>query len=72
MKLKLEFVSKAPKLAKDSEVILIKDETSKNKIARTINKSIFNKKLFLEKKFYIQNANDKTYIFVNLLSRAKY
>ena len=29
MKLKLEFVSKVPKLAKENEVILIKDETSK-------------------------------------------
>ena len=67
MKLKLEFVSKVPKLAKENEVILIKGETSKNKIAGNINKSIFNNKLFLEKKFYIQNANDKTYIFVNCM-----
>ena len=68
MKLKLEFVSKVPKLAKDNEIILIKDKTSKNKIVGTINKSIFNNKLFQEKKFYIQNANNKTYIFVNCMN----
>ena len=67
MKLKLEFVSKVPKLAKDNEVILIKDNTFKNKIAGTINKSIFKNKLFLQNKFYIHSANNKTYIFVNCM-----
>ncbi len=65
MKLKLDFVNKVPKVAKDSQVILIKDKTTQNKIVKSLNKSIFANKLFLEKKFLIQNLNDKIYIFVN-------
>ena len=51
MKLKLDFVNKVPKVAKDSQVILIKDKTTQNKIVKSLNKSIFANKLFLEKKF---------------------
>ena len=65
MKLKLDFVNKVPKVAKDSQVILIKDKTTQNKIVKSLNKSIFANKLFLEKKFLIQNLSDKIYIFVN-------
>ena len=65
MKLKLDFVNKVPKVAKDSQVILIKDKTTQNKIVKSLNKSIFANKLFVERKFLIQNINDKTYIFVN-------
>ena len=61
MKLKLDFVTKAPKVAIDSEVILIKDKLTKKKI----HKSLFANKLFLEKKFFIKNVNEKNYIFVN-------
>ena len=32
MKLKLDFVTKVPKVAKDNQVILIKDKTNQNKI----------------------------------------
>ena len=65
MKLKLDFVTRAPKVAKDNQVILIKDKTTQNKIVKSLNKSLFANKLFLERKFLIQNLNDKTYIFVN-------
>ena len=65
MKLKLDFVTKVPKVAKDNEVILIKDKTTQNKVVKSLNKSLFANKLFLETKFLIQNLNNKTYIFVN-------
>ena len=41
MKLKLDFVTKVPKVAKDNEVILLKDKTTKNKILKSLNKSLF-------------------------------
>ena len=59
MKLKLDFVTKVPKVAKDNHIILIKDKTTQNKIVKPLNKSIFANKLFLERKFLIQNINDK-------------
>ncbi len=65
MKLKLDFVTKAPKVAKDIEIILLKDKSNKQKIIKFSNKSLFSNKLFLEKKFLIQNIAEKTYIFVN-------
>ncbi len=68
MKLKLEFVTKAPKAANDNEVILLKDKKKKNRITKNLNNSIFTNKLFLEKKFLIQNINSKTYIFVNCIN----
>ena len=57
MKLKLDFVTKVPKVAKDNEVILLKDKTTKNKIVKSLNKSLFANKLFLEKK--ISNSKYK-------------
>ena len=65
MKLKLDFVTKVPKVAKENHIILIKDKTTQNKIVKSLNKSIFDNKLFLERKFLIQNLKDKIYIFVN-------
>ncbi len=65
MKLKLNFVTKVPKVGKDNEVILLNNKTTQNKIVKSLNKSIFSNKLFLERKFLIQNINDKIYIFVN-------
>ena len=67
MKLKLEFVAKAPKVAIDNEVILLKDKNIKNRVAQFTNKSLFNNKLFLEKKLLAQNINGKNYIFVNCI-----
>ena len=67
MKLKLDFVSKQPKVFKDNEVILIKSQTSKNKIVKSLNKFVFKNNLFTEKKFLIKNSKDKNYIFVNCM-----
>ena len=47
MKLKLDFVDKVPKVAKDIQVILLNNKTTQNKIAKSLNKSIFSNKLFL-------------------------
>ncbi|MDC3043708.1 leucyl aminopeptidase [Candidatus Pelagibacter sp.] len=68
MKLNLEFTSKVPKVAKDHEIILLKDKNSKNKILKSLNKSLFTNKIFLEKKFITKNINDKTYIFINCIN----
>ena len=65
MKLKLDFVTKLPKLAKDNEVILLKDKSIKNKELIYLNKSLFSDKLFIEKKFLIKNKSEKNYILVN-------
>ena len=51
----LEFVVKVPKVASDSEVILLKDKTAKNKLVKSLIKSLFNNKLFLERKIVTQN-----------------
>ena len=67
MKLKLHFINKVPKEARDNEIILVKDKSSKYKILKSINKSLFNNKLFLEKKFLVQNIKEKNYIIVNCL-----
>ncbi len=67
MKLKLDFVNKVPKVAKDNQVILLKDKATQNKILKSLNNSIFANKLFLERKFLVQNINDKIYIFVNCM-----
>ena len=65
MKLKLDFITKVPKVAKDNQVILLKDKSTQNKIVKSLNKSLFANQLFLERKLLIQNINYKTYIFVN-------
>ena len=71
MKLKLDFVNKVPKEAKDNEIILVKDKATKNKILKLLNKSLFANKLFIEKKFFTQNIKDKNYIFVNCMNCKK-
>ncbi len=67
MKLKLEFVAKVPKVAIENEVILLINKNIKNKTAKFLNKSLFNNKLFLEKKLFLQNINGKNFIFVNCI-----
>ncbi len=67
MKLKLDFVTKAPKVAIDNEIILLKDKIIRNKNLKSLNNSIFTNKLFLENKFFVQNINNKTFIFVNCM-----
>ena len=65
MKLKLDFTNKVPKVAKDNEIILVKDKATKNNLLKSLKKSLFSNKLFLDKKFFVQNIKDKNYIFVN-------
>ncbi len=65
MKLKLDFKIKVPKVAEENEVILLKDKTNGNKLLKFFNKSLFNNKLFLERKILAKNINNKTYIIVN-------
>ena len=67
MKLKLEFVTKVPKVAKDNEIILLNDKKNKNKILKSLNKSLFTNKLFQERKFLTKYIDDKNYIFVNCM-----
>ncbi len=67
MKLKLDFVSKEPKQTKDNEIFLVNDKSSKNKLLKSVYKSLLANKLFTEKKFLLKNINNKNYIFVNCL-----
>ena len=67
MKLKLDFISKLPKQAKDNMIILVKNKFSKNKLLKSLNKSLFTNKLFLEKKILSRTINDNTYIIVNCM-----
>ncbi len=67
MKLNLEFINKIPKLAKDNEVILLKEKKIEVKHLKPFIEKIISNKLFTEKKFFINNLNNKTYIFVNCL-----
>ena len=67
MKLNLEFINKIPKLAKDNEVILLKEKKIEVKHLKPFIEKIISNKLFTEKKFLINNLNNKTYIFVNCL-----
>ena len=65
MKLKLEFANKVPKVAKDHEVILVKDKKINIKALNFYIKTLFSNKLFIDKKFLIKDINNKTYILVN-------
>ena len=65
MKLKLEFISKVPKVANDNEVILIKEKSIKNKKLNPLSKSILSNKMFSEKHFLIKNLDKKSFIIVN-------
>ena len=67
MKLNLEFINKIPKLAKDNEVILLKEKKIEIKHLKPFIEKIISNKLFTEKKFFINNLDNKTYIFVNCL-----
>jgi len=71
MKLNLEFVTKIPKLSKDNEVILLKENNIKNKILKPLLKSVFSNKLFSQKNFLIKNIGNKVYIFVNCIKSKK-
>ena len=65
MKLNINFLNKTPKLAKDNEVIFLKEKNIKQKTLKPMIKNLFSNKLFNQKNFLIRNQNEKTYIFVN-------
>ena len=67
MKLNLNFVNKAPKIAKDNEIILLNQKVIKSKEIKQLSKSILSNKLFSEQNFLAKDYNDKSYIFVNCI-----
>ncbi len=68
MKLNLNFLNNTPKVAKDNEVILIKQKHIKSKALKQLSNSILSNKLFNEQKFLLKDYNNKSYIFVNCIN----
>ena len=69
MKLKLNFVSKNPKLAVKSELIFINNKNFKHKLLNQ--KEIINNELFKEKKIIQRNHDRSNYIFINCIEQKK-
>ncbi len=65
MKLNLNFINKIPKIAKDTEIILLSQKVTKSKEIKQFIKSVFSNKLFTEQNFLAKDYNEKSYIFVN-------
>ncbi len=63
--LNLNFVNKAPNIAKDNEIILLTQKVRKSKEIKELIKSAFSNKLFLEHNFLTKDYNNKSYILVN-------
>ena len=49
MKLNLNFINKIPKIAKDTEIILLSQKVTKSKEIKQFIKSVFSNKLFTER-----------------------
>ena len=62
MKLNLKFVNKISKDANDNEVIFFNQKNIKSKYLKSLNKSIFSTKVFLQNSFLKKDYNDKSYI----------
>ncbi len=69
MKLKLNFVSKNPKLAVKSELIFINNKNFKHKTLDY--KEIIDNELFKEKKIIQRNQDKVNYIFINCIGQKK-
>ena len=69
MKLKLNFVSKNPKLAVKNELIFINNKNFKHKTFDQ--KEIIDNELFKEKKIIQRNQDKVNYIFVNCIEQKK-
>ena len=67
MKLNIKFVNKIGKSDNQTEIILIKEKSIKQKILKPYYSSIISNKLFAEKKIISKNINNNNYIFVNCL-----
>ena len=69
MKLKLNFVSKNPKLAVKSELIFINNKNFKHKTLD--HKEITDNELFKEKKIIQRNQGKSNYILINCIEQKK-
>ena len=69
MKLKLNFVSKIPKLAIKNELIFINNKNIKHKTFDQ--KEIIDNELFKEKKIIQRNLDKVNYIFINCIEQKK-
>ena len=69
MKLKLNFVSKTPKLAVKNELIFINNKNFKHKTLDQ--KEIIDNELFKEKKIIQRNQDKVNYIFINCIEQKK-
>ena len=69
MKLKLNFVSKNPKLAVKNELIFINNKNFKHKTLDQ--KEIIDNELFKEKKIIQRNQDKVNYIFINCIEQKK-
>ena len=65
MKLNLKFVNKIPSQSGQNEIIFLKQKNLKIKDLKSLEKSIFSSKLFIELKFLKKDYNNKSYVFVN-------
>ena len=59
MKLNINFANKIPKVAKNNEVIFLKEKSIKRKDLNQLSKTIFSDKLFLEQNFLKKDHNNK-------------
>ncbi len=65
MKLKVNFVSKTPKVAMANEIIFVKNKNIKNKNLNPILKKVFDNQLFKEQLFAQKEYKNINHIFVN-------
>ncbi len=65
MKLNINFANKIPKVAKNNEVIFLKEKSIKRKDLNQLSKTIFSDKLFLEQNFLKKDHNNKSFVFIN-------
>ena len=65
MSLNLKFVTRAPKGARDNEIIFLKQKSIKSTRLKSLSKSIFSSKLLNENNFLKKDYNNRSYIFVD-------
>ena len=65
MKLNLNFANKIPKVAKNNEIIFLKEKRINRKDLNQLSKTIFSDKLFLEQNFIKKDHDNKSFVFIN-------
>jgi len=65
MKLKVNFVSKIPKVAMVNELVFVKNKNIKNISLKPISKLILDNQLFKERLFFQKEYKGRDYIFIN-------